>query len=189
MPISSAGLTGAIIGGLSSVGFTGTGMPKLAQGIANGLFNWIRSLQVITVDAGTLGAGTGILPWFVPTPLITSNMLAAYAAVGHIGSMAPREATGLGTGLGIGFAQGVMQTTHPTVGVGTGVAKVVGGPALPFLLTGFSGVDIKGTAAVQKASAISIALTNVLAVFTLPIPIVGAPTPAGSSGVGQGRIL
>jgi len=189
MPLTPAGLTGALIVGLRGVAMTGSGVPKLAQGVANGVCAWVKSLKVVTVDAGTLGVGVGFLPFAVPPPLLIASLLAAYPVNGQLGVMAPQEATGLGVGLGLGFIQGIMTTQHPTVGSGTGVAKVIGGPAFPFLMAGFAGVDIKGTGATQKASAISLALQMTLAVFTLPIPIVGAPTPMGSSGVGQGSIL
>lgn len=189
MPITSAGLTGAILTGLSSMTLVGQGVPKLAQGVANGLMPWIRSLSVVTVDAGSAGVGTSLMVWAVPAPILITNLLVAYPINGHIGVMAPLEATGLGIGLGLGFAQGVMVSQHAGVGTGTGIAKVTGGPAFPFLMQGFASADIKGLGAVNKASAISQALAVTLAVFTLPVPIVGSASPAGASGVGIGRIL
>jgi len=189
MPITSAGLAGSIITGLATVSFTGVGMPKLAQGVANGLISWVRTLTVITADAGSAGSGTSFMLWAVPSPLLVSNLLVSYAANGHIGALAPLEATGLGNGLALGFVQGALVSQHQSVGTGVGVAKVVGGPAFPYLMAGFAGVDIKGVAAVKKAAAISQALMMTLAVFTLPVPIVGSASPAGASGVGLGRIL
>jgi len=189
MPITSAGLTGAIITGLASATLIGQGMPKLAQGIANGLVPWIKSLSVVTADAGSAGVGTSFMVWAVPGPVLVANLLIAYPANGHIGVMAPLEATGLGIGLGLGFIQGAMVSQHAGVGTGTGIARVTGGPAFPFLMQGFAGADIKGAGAVQKASAISQALAITLAAFTLPVPIVGSASPAGASGVGLGRIL
>lgn len=189
MPITSANLTASVLAGLAGTGMTGTAVPTLASGIGQGVAAWVKTLTVLTVDVGTGGAGTGILPWLVPQPLLLGNMLAGYAANQHLGLMAPREATGVATGLALGFAQGLMTTTHPTVGTGTGVVKIVGPVAFPFLIASFSGVNIKGVAAAQKANAISQALAQTLAVFTLVIPIVGSAAPYGSSGVGTGRVI
>jgi len=189
MPISVAGLSSSIIFGLTSVGFTGVAKPQLAMGLAIGTMAWVRSLTVITADAGTAGTGTGFLPWAVPVPLITTNLMISYPLNSHNGAMAMLEAQGLGLGLGLGFVQGAMVTVHAGVGTGTGIAKVVGSPAFPFLIAGLLGVGMTGPGSTQKANAISQALSRVLLVFTLPIPIVGSVTPAGASGVGTGKIL
>lgn len=189
MPITLGGLTGAVAAGLAAGGMVGQAVPQLAAGVSAGLMIWIPQLTVTTVDAGTLGVGTGLLPFAVPAPLIIGSLLAMYPANGHLGPMAPLEATGLGTGIATGFAQGLMTTNHPTVGTGTGVARVVGPPAFPSLVAGFGSVGITGQGSALKANAISSALVLVLQSFTVPIPIVGAASPTGSSGVGVGKIL
>lgn len=189
MPLTSFGLTGAIITGLSTVGFVGSAMPKLAQGIGNGLALWAKSISVTSVDIGSVGVGTGLVAWAVPRPLLNTNLQAAYPIYGHIGSMAPLEAAGLATGLSLGFTQGIVTTQHLAVGVGSGVVRFTGGPAFNYLMQGFAGVDIRGDGAVKKASAISQALAATLAVFTLTVTIVGSASPYSVSGVGAGRIL
>lgn len=189
MPLATPNLAASITAGLFSVGIKGQDVSKLAQGIASGLVPWVRSLQVVTQDVGSAGIGTGFMLWSVPSPLLISNLLSTYSANGHIGTMAPLEATGLGKGLATGFLQGLIQTNHPGVGVGTGVAKIVVTPAFPNLMQGLASVQIKGVAAASKANAISQALTMTLSVFTIAIPIVGSASPAGASGVGIGRII
>lgn len=189
MPITPANLTAAVAGGLASGGMLGPATPMLAAGIANGLCQWIPLLIVQTTDAGSLGAGTGFAPFAVPPPLLISNLVAAYAANGQIGPMAPLEATGLGNGLAAGFAQGLMKTNHPGVGTGTALARVLGPPAFSSLMSGFGSAGITGQGASLKANAISSALLVCLQVFQAPIPIVGSASPAAGAGVGIGKIL
>lgn len=190
MPITPANLTASVLAGLAGSGFTGQLLPTLASGVGNGVAQWVGALTVVTTDVGTGGAGTGILPWLVPQPVLTANMLAAYAANAHVGMNAAQEATGIATGLAIGFAQGLITTTHPTVGTGAGtVLKITGAPAISFLLAGFASVGIKGESAAKKANAISQALDQTLAVSILVVPIVGPTAPYASSGAGFGRIV
>jgi hypothetical protein len=131
----------------------------------------------------------GLLPFFIPTPLLTTNLLVAYAANGHLGPMAPLEAVGIGNGISLGAVQGLIQTVNPTVGVGLGVGKISGPPAFSSLMQGFSSVGIKGQGASQKANAISIALMVTLTAMVYPIPIVGAGSILPSAGVGTGKII
>jgi len=189
MPITPAGLIPAIAGGLASGGMLGLAVPMAAAGIANGLCQWIPQLVVQTVDVGFLGAGTGFVPFAVPPPLLTSNLLIAYAAHGLVGPMAPLEAVGLANGLAAGFLQGLIMTTHPGIGTGTALARVLGPPAFPSLMLGFASAGITGQIAPLKASAISSALLVCLQVFQVPVPIVGSPSPFTGGGVGIGKIV
>jgi len=190
MPITPVNLAASVLAGFAGVGFTGQSLPLLANGIGQGVEQWVHSLTVITADTGTGGAGTGILPWVVPQPVLVGNMLSAYASNAHIGMNAAQEATGLATGLVTGFAQGLITTVHPTVGTGVGtIVRVTGPSAFPFLIGGFASVGIKGESAAKKANAISQALDQTLAVFTLVVPIVGPVAPYSSAGTGTGRIV
>jgi hypothetical protein len=189
MPISTPNLTAAVTAGLLSGGMIGMATPKLALGIGGGLARWIPLLVVQTTDAGSLGVGTGAIPFAVPAPLLISNLIIAYAANGQIGPSAPLEATGLGNGLATGFAQGLMKTNHPGVGTGTALARVIGPPAFSSLMQGFAAAGITGQGATLKANAISTALLVCLQAFQVPIPIVGSASPAAGGGVGIGKIL
>lgn len=189
MPITPPNLTTSIAGGLVSSGLLGVAVPQLALGVATGVHLWLQQAVVQTVDVGTLGAGTGTLPFLVPAPMLIGALLANYPANSHIGPMAPLEATGLGNGLSIGFAQGLILTAHPGVGVGTGVARLVGPPAFPSLVAGFASAGMSGPGAAFKANAISMALVTVFAAFQIPVPIVGPASPTGGSGVGVGKIV
>jgi hypothetical protein len=189
MPITPPGLTATITGGLLSAGMLGIAVPQLAAGIANGVSIWLPTVTVMTVDAGVLGAGVGVLPFVVPLPLVLSSLMTAYAANGQLGVMAPLEASGLANGLVLGFLQGLIVTTHPGVGVGVGVARLLGPPAFPSLMQGFASAGITGQGAVLKANAISMAFDMIFAVYVTPIPIVGSVSPFPAGGAGFGNIL
>ena len=182
-------MTAAIAGGLASSGFTGVGIPQLAAGIASGVLLWLPQVQVISADTGTAGAGTTTFPLFIPPPLLTAALLSAYPASSHLGIFAPLEATALGLGLASGFAQGLIVMAHPGVGVGTGIAKFVGPPALPSLVAGMASAGLVGIFTPLKAQAISQALLTVFSAYVIPVPIVGPSSPIASTGVGVGKVV
>jgi hypothetical protein len=75
------------------------------------------------------------------------------------------------------------------VGLGTGVAKIVGAGAVPFMISGFASAGMVGPASVKTATGIGIGLTLAFATFTMPIVIAGPPSIAPSAGVGVGKIV
>lgn len=189
MPVTPPALTATLLAGLSSVGLIGPAVPKLASGIAIGVSLWVQQLAVQTTDTGSLGVGKGTGVFAVPSPALISALLVAYAANMHQGPMSPLEATGIGNGLSSGLAQGLLTTAHPSVGVGGGVAKIVGPLAFPSLMQGFSSVSITGQVASLKASAISSALLVVTQALLLPVVIVGSASQFASGGAGFGKII
>jgi hypothetical protein len=189
MPITPPGMAAAIATGMASVGFTGLGIPQYSAGVAAGVSLWLPQVQVVSADTGTVGAGSTTVPFVLPPPLLISALLASYPSSGHVGIMTPLEATGLGNGLATGFALGILQLIHPSVGVGTGIAKFVAPPPIPSILAGFASVGMTGMYLPLKAQAISQALLTVFSAYTLPIPIVGPTSPFPSTGVGTGKVL
>jgi hypothetical protein len=163
-------------------------MPQLAQGVAMGVVLWANSGAVVTtVDTGTLGVGAGAVPLVVPSPLILGNLTTAFAAQAMLGPMAPLECVGLSNGLSLGLAEGLVVTTHPSVGVGAGVIKITG-TAIPSMISGFASAGMTGPGAVKQATAIGMALDLTFTEFVLPTPIVGPPSIVASAGVGTGKI-
>jgi len=189
MPLTPVNLTAAITVGLIGGAMLGPATPKLALGIGTGLMIWVPQLIVQTTDTGAIGAGVSSAPFAVPPPLLIGNLIAAYAANGQLGPMAPLEATGLGLGLAAGFAQGLMISVHAGCGGGVGLARVLGPPAFSSLQAGLASVGMTGPSAVQKCNAISLALQIALQAFTVPVPIAGAPGPSPGGGVGIGKIV
>jgi hypothetical protein len=189
MPLTPVGLSAVLIPNLVGAGMLGTGLPQYALGVSNGVVLYNLQLKVITVDAGTLGAGVGLLPLLVPQPLLLSGLFAGFAAQALIGPMAPPLAIGLANGLSLGLVQGLVTTVHPTVGVGACVARFVGPSAVPSMIAGFASAGMVGPGATKKASAIGIALDIVFQAFTLPIPIVGPPSILPGGGAGFGTVV
>jgi hypothetical protein len=190
MPLTPVGLTAALVPSLLASGIIGTAMPQLALGVANGVTLAIQAAVVESVDVGTLGVGETVLPFLVPPPLILSSMFAGFAAQQLVGTAAPSMIAGLSTGLGIGFPQGLITITHAGVGTGAGVARVIiSGSAVPFMLTGFASAGMSGQGAIKQASAIGIALDIIFGAYTIPVPIVGAPSILPGAGAGIGKIV
>jgi hypothetical protein len=189
VPLVVPALTTTIATALLGSGMLGPAMPKLASGLSQGLTLWVKKLRVITVDAGAVGTGKGLFPFLIPQPILMGSLLVAYAANGHLGPMAPLEAVGLANGITVGLAQGFLNTTHPSVGVGAAVARISGPPAFSSIMQGLSSAGITGQGASAKANAISSALMVVLQTLVLPVPIVGAAGLSPSSGSGSGSII
>jgi len=189
MPLVAPILSATITTGIFSVGLIGPAVPKFGSGLGTGIALWVQQLKVITVDTGAVGLGKGLAPLIVPQNLLMSSLLAAYAVNGQLGVMAPLEATGISNGLFMGFGQGLISTTHPSVGVGAAIARISGPPAFSSIMQGFSSVGITGSGASEKASAISMALGIVLQTLVLPVAIVGAGGPSPSAGSGYGSII
>jgi hypothetical protein len=189
MPLVAPILSATITTGIFAGGLVGPAVPKLGSGLGQGIALWVRKLKVITVDVGAVGVGKGLAPLIVPQPLLMVNLLIAYAANDQLGVMAPLEASGIANGLFVGFAQGVISTTHPSVGAGAAVARITGPTAFSSIMQGFSSAGITGQGASKKANAISIALSIVMQTLVLPVAIVGAGGPSPSSGSGSGSII
>lgn len=188
MPLTTPALTTTIASALLGSGMLGPAMPKLASGLSQGLTLWVKALKVTTVDAGAVGTGKGLFPFLIPQPLLMGALLVAYAANGQLGLMAPLEAVGLANGITVGLAQGLLNTTHPSVGAGAAIARISGPPAFSSIMQGFASAGITGQGASTKANAISSALSVVLQTLVLPIVIVGGSGPSPASGTGQGSI-
>lgn len=189
MPLVAPILSASVTAGILSGGLIGPAVPQLGSGIGQGIALWAQQLKVTTVDAGAAGTGKGLGPLLIPQTLIMNSLLLSYTINGQLGVMAPLEASGIATGLFVGFGQGLISTTHPSVGVGAAVARITGPPAFSSLMQGFSSAGITGSGASKKANAISMALTMIIQTLVLPVAIVGAAGSSPSSGSGFGSII
>lgn len=190
MPLTPPGIVGSLTSVFPGMGIAGIGAPQLAAGIAAGVMLWTGALTVVTVDVGTAGAGTGLMPCMIPPPLLIAGMIGGLASTGNIGIMAVPLATAIGTGLGTAFPLGMIMTVHPTVGVGTATVTFPGPSAVPFMMTGFKSAGLIGMMADKLAAGVGMGLDTAFAGFTIPaMPIVGAASPVPSSGTGSGKII
>lgn len=188
MPITPLSVVTAITPALAAAGGGGQGAPQLATGLGIGVSNWIQQITVSTADTGTLGVGSSTAPLLVPSLTLTENMLAGFATHGMVGAMGPAIAAGLANGFVLAFAQGVVVTTHPSVGVGSAVAKFIAPPAAPFLAAGFVAAGMNGQALPQLADAIGLAFDLTFASLVMPLAVVGAASPTAGGGSGVGKI-
>lgn len=190
MPLSSTILAPTLAVNLAAVLHIGTGMPRFAKGIANGVVGYLEKVSVTTVDTGTLGVGTSLTPLVIVQQALLNTLLIGFAAQEILGPLAPFTAQGISNGLALGVsALAFQKTDHPTVGSGTGVMRITGGSAIPFMIQGFKDAGLSGEGSRKQATAIGIGLDIYFAAFVMPIPIVGPASTFASAGVGSGRIV
>lgn len=189
MPLTPASIAGLVTANLLATGNIGTKTPQLASGIAAGVMAWNAALKVQTTDVGTAGVGQGILPCVIPQPLLLGGLLGGLSSTGNIGVRMPLLAMGIANGLAAAYPLGLILTTNPTVGVGTGIAKFVGPSAVASMIGGFASVGMTGPGPTKIATGIGIGLDTAFAAFTVPVPIVGPPSPSAASGSGFGTIV
>jgi hypothetical protein len=176
---------------LAASGNVGPGVPKFSLGVAIGVCQYFGIYaKVTTVDTGLLGAGTSIIPLIVPNPLLQGSLLSGFASMGILGPMAPLLITGLTNGLVTGWlALALIQTNHPGIGTGAGVARIVGASAVPAMIAGLSSVGMVGEGPIKTATAIGKGLDTTFAGFVQPVPIVGAASIIGGAGIGFGSVV
>lgn len=192
MPLNPPALaTGFLAPNQLGVGNIGTGMPKLAMGVAIGVCQYLTvEAKVISVDTGTLGVGTTIFPLIVPPQLLQASLLQGFAAMRILGVLAPLTITGLTSGLTTGWTSlALLNIQHPGVGTGAGVARIVGPSATTAMINGFAAMEMTGEGPTKMARAIGMALDLTFASFFTSVPIVGSVSPTGSAGVGFGTVI
>jgi len=190
MPVTPPGIIGAIVPSLVSCSFLGTSVPKYANGVAQGLVRWVPLIKIQTIDGGTAGVGSNIpLPLVVQTPVLYANILSGMLSNGLNGLLMSAFVSGLSTGLTTAFAQMLIKTTHPGVGVGTGVASFRAPPAFASISSGFATAGMNGPASLQAARALATVLDITYASLLIPVAIVGSPSTIGASSTGFGTII
>jgi hypothetical protein len=174
---------------LVATGMLGLGVPKYAMGIANGVALWLPQIVVATVDTGSLGVGTGVVPFALPQPLLLAMLTESFIAMGMFGVMAPLKILGLANGLASTLPSALIKTQHPSVGTGTAVASFTSPPPMLSIQAGFAQAGLIGSSVPKVAMAIGLGLQKALLAFKAPVPIIGSASPAGSGGVGTGKIV
>jgi hypothetical protein len=190
MPATVPGFLGVLIPNLVSTGMIGTGLPKYARGVALGLQQWVPQVKITTIDTGTAGAGKNVpLPIIVPQPILYTNLIAGMVSQKLTGVFMPSFIAGLANGLVLCFTQTLISTTHPSVGVGGGVAKFSAVPAAQSMISGFAQAGMVGDQAVKKAKALATGLDRTFAILIMPVVIAGPPSPFPSAGSGFGSLI
>jgi len=192
MPLNPPLLASAFLApNLLSVAHVGIEMPKFAQAVAMGVCQFLTvQAKIITVDTGVVGIGTSIMPLIVLPPLLQGGLYAGFSSMGIIGIFSPLTISGITNGLVTGLtALALLQTNHPGIGVGAGIAKLIGPSAIPSMLQGFDSAGMTGDGSKKMATAIGIALDITFASWLEPIPIVGSGSPIPGTGVGFGSVI
>ncbi len=190
MPVALPILNGILTPNLLAMGLLGIETPRLASGVSTGLVYWVPQVSVTTTDVGSGGSGMSVpTPWLVPQPLLLGFLTANIPSAGFVGIFTPSLILGLANGLAMSFLQMFISTIHPTVGVGTGIAKFTAPPASVSMNTGFSSVGLVGDAAPRLATAIGLSLDAAIASLVIPVPIVGPGSPSAATGTGTGKII
>ncbi len=188
MPITPAAIP-LMLNSLLFNGCIGMKTPQLAAGVVLGVCKWSAAVQVLAPSTGTLGVGIGVAPLVLPPPVFVGPLYQGFSAMSILGPLSPLLITGLSQGLSLLFAQGIVQTTHATVGVGVGVARFTPPPGPPMLLLGMTEAGMVGGGPTKFAGALAIALTTIFSALTMPIVVAGTPNILPGAGPGIGKII
>ncbi len=192
MPIDPGTTTPIFTACLLSNGQIGPGIGQLAAGLALGLFQYAQAgISVNSIDAGTLGVGTGIGPSIILSqPLLLQSLLASFTGHGIIGPMMPAQANAVATGMSASFALALVQTLNPLVGVGAGKLQLTpNGTGSVVFAAAFLQSGLGGPQSSKLATAVGLALDAVIATAIGVIAIVGPPNIVPGAGIGIGKII
>lgn len=192
MPIDPGTTTPIFIASLLSNGQIGPGIGQLAGGLALGLFQYAQAgISVNSIDAGTLGAGTGIGPSIIlPSPILQTALLASFVGHGIIGPMMPAQVNAIATGVSAALALAIVQTLDPLVGVGAGKLQLIpNGTGSAIFAAAFLESGLAGPQSSKLATAVGLGLDAVIAAAIGVLAIVGPPSIIPSGGLGIGKII
>jgi hypothetical protein len=196
MALVATGLQGMLIGQFAANGLLGTSTAQLANALSQGIcLNLLATAQVTTVDSGTAGAGVGASKVIGINPgALIPMMIGQFASQGMLGTMSVALAAAISNGFCTWFlASNQTQTVHSGVGAGVGQGTVVGlSPSgMANMIKGMMAANgLLGTYSPKLADAIGNAIVpHVMSMGVVITPIVGPPSPSGSSGTGTGKVL
>jgi len=192
MPMDPGTLTPIMLLNLVSAGMIGPSTIQLATGLANGLSVYATTaIQFQSVDAGTLGAGTGLGVGIIMPPTIVPAMIGSFLGHGIIGPFSIPTATGIANGFQMSFALAVVQTVSAGVGLGAGFGFCIPNPGASagIFIAAFTSAGMVGPSAAQLASACAVGLDIVLPTCVAPVVVVGPPNILPGAGTGIGKLL
>jgi hypothetical protein len=170
----------------------GPSVGQLATGLALGLTQYMSAgVAVTSIDAGTLGVGTGIGPTIILTEgLLLPAMTASLAGHGIVGPVMPLQANAISLGISLALALAQVQTLNPLVGIGAGKLQLVpNGSGGALFAAAFKASGMMGTASANMGLAVGLGLDAVIASAIGVIAIVGPPNIVPSAGVGTGKVI
>jgi len=190
MPFDPASTLPIFNSSFTSSDLLGIGATNLAMGLSDGLAAYAPTgITVNTIDAGVFGSGAGIGFCIVSPTVFISFFESSLYSEGISGVMATPLAVALGTAFSTIFSNAVVNTLHPTVGVGTGTGFLVAVPSDTYFLAALESSGIAGISSPTMASVVSSALSSSLSTVVTVVAIVGSPSIFPSSGVGVGSLI
>jgi hypothetical protein len=115
--------------------------------------------------------------------------MAGLAAQGFKGTSLAALAGGLATGIALGLMQGIIMTTHPSVGAGIAIPQFITAPLAPLLLNGLQGASVKGTDMPKLAKGVGQGVEQTFSSLILQVPIAGATYPIVGPNIGTGFVV
>jgi hypothetical protein len=193
MPLDPISVGALVRTGLLSAGAIGTGSGRLTLGLTNALCTYGKTaMNVGTIDIGTAGAGKGIgIGVLIPQSILFTALSGFLPGHGISGLSMPQIALGVSIGYSTALSTAIINTLHPSVGVGTGKLQITPNTtaAVGIFTAAFLSAGMTGTAAPRLATAIAKALDSVLPTAIGIIAIAGPPSIIPSSGIGSGKLL
>jgi len=201
MALSGGQLGKLILAQCASKGITGLDMPKFSTAMGEGIVESFKEMnKVTTVDVGvmTSGSGKGKMVGIIPNAL--SGMVIPLMMGQNLQGIKMKDlAEGICFAVAIHFnTMNMVETTHSTVALGTGVGKVLGLTSTKMeskIMEKMKAQNFDGTMLKPLVKAFSIGFcTNVMATAIVTVVITGAPAPLilgapiPSAGSGKGKV-
>jgi len=193
MPLDPISVGGIIRVSLLSAGIVGTGSSQLCLGLTNALCTYSKSAMVVTtIDVGTLGVGKGIGAGVIlPQPVLAAALAANLPANMVAGLSVPQLVLGISTGYSMALMTAIINTMHPSVGVGSGKLQIYPNTAaaIGIFTSAFLAAGMTGPSVVPLATAVARSLDAVLPTAIGVVVIAGPPNIVPGAGVGSGKLV
>jgi hypothetical protein len=192
MPLDPITVGGIMRTSLLGAGLVGIGSSQLAAALTGALCTYgTTTMSVGTVDVGTAGAGKGTgIGVIVPQPVLAASLATFLPSNGIAGLSMPQLVLGVSTGYSMALSGAIINTFHPSVGVGTGKLQISPNTiaSIGVFIQAFLAAGLSGSMAIPLATAVAEGLDAVLPVAMGVVAIVGSPSVISSSGAGSGKL-
>lgn len=178
---------------LFGAGLIGPSSQQLVVGLTNALCTYGHTaMNVTTIDVGTAGTGKGVgFGVIVPQPLLVASLSYNLPANSIGGISAIQLILGIATGYSLALSLAGINTTHPSVGVGSGKLQIKPNTAaaIGIYQSAFLSAGLAGLMAKPLALAVATSLDAVLPLAIGFVAIAGPPNIVPSTGFGTGKLL
>ena len=173
-------------------GITGTGAVQLSSACSDGLQLYMSGAgcTTISIDVGTLGAGTGIGSGIILSqPSLSSTMASFFLGLLMSGSYGPSTADAIASGICNSLLTAVVNTVNAGVGIGTGKIQCIPNGTGGVIFSGaLLAAGLSGSMAPSLGLAIGGALDASIASASGLVVIAGSLSVYPGSGVGTSTV-